>query len=163
MTHSQLSKIQQLDTTADRGPVFFNITTYCIITTSIWRWIRSYVVDKLNNSVILTWSPTTTMCWLLSYGQSCTFVAHALNTTRIFYGTSRNNIDKLQRVQNILARVVKERGKYDHVTPLLSQLHWLPIEARIRHKIAVLAFKAVSRGNSAEAKRPKSLELCITG
>ena len=64
----------------------------------------------------------------------------------IFYGTSRNNIDKLQRVQNTLARVVKERGKYDHITPLLSQLHWLPIEARIRQKIAVLTFKAVATG-----------------
>ena len=47
---------------------------------------------------------------------------------------------------NTLVRVVKERGKYDHITPLLSQLHWLPIEARIRHKIAVLTFKAVSTG-----------------
>ena len=64
----------------------------------------------------------------------------------IFYGTSRHNIHKLQRVQNTLARVVKERGKYDHVTPLLSQLQWLPIEARIRHKIAVLTFKAVATG-----------------
>jgi len=62
----------------------------------------------------------------------------------VLYGTSRNNIDKLQRVQNTLARVVKLRSKYDHVTPLLSQLHWLPIAARIRHKIAVLTFKAVS-------------------
>jgi len=59
----------------------------------------------------------------------------------VFYGTSRYNIDKLQRVQNTLARVVKERSKYDHITPLLSKLHWLPIEARIRHKIAVLHLK----------------------
>ena len=64
----------------------------------------------------------------------------------IFYGTSHNNIDKLQRVQNTLARVVKERGKYAYITPLLSQLHWLPIEARIRHTIAVLTFKAVATG-----------------
>jgi hypothetical protein len=62
----------------------------------------------------------------------------------VFYGTSRNNIDKLQRVQNTLARVVKQRSKHDHITPLLSELHWLPIEARIRYKIAVLTFKAVS-------------------
>jgi len=27
----------------------------------------------------------------------------------VFYGTSRYNVDKLQRVQNTLARVVKER------------------------------------------------------
>ena len=62
----------------------------------------------------------------------------------VFYGTSRNNIDKLQRVQNTLARVVKQRSKHDHITPLLSELHWSPIEARIRHKIAVLTLKAVS-------------------
>jgi len=40
---------------------------------------------------------------------------------------------------------VKERSKYDHVIPLLSELHWLPIEARIRYKIAVLTFKAGSK------------------
>jgi Reverse transcriptase (RNA-dependent DNA polymerase)/Endonuclease-reverse transcriptase len=62
----------------------------------------------------------------------------------VLYGTSRNNIDKLQRVQNTLARIVKLRSKYDHITPLLSELHWLPIDARIHHKIAVLTFKAVS-------------------
>jgi len=54
------------------------------------------------------------------------------------------NIDKLQRVQNTLARVVEERSKYDHITSLLSELHWLPIEAGICHKIAVLKFKMVS-------------------
>jgi len=64
---------------------------------------------------------------------------HYCNT--VFYGTSCKNIDKLQRVQNTLARVVKERTKYDHIQPLLSELRWLPIAARIRHKIAVLTFK----------------------
>ena len=38
----------------------------------------------------------------------------------------------------------KERGEYVHITPLLSQLYWLPIEARMRHKIAVLTLKDVS-------------------
>ena len=31
--------------------------------------------------------------------------------------------------------------KYDHVTPLLKELHWLPITARIQYKIASLVFK----------------------
>ena len=39
------------------------------------------------------------------------------------------------RNQNTLARVVKEHGKYDRITSLLSQLHWLPTDVRIRHKI----------------------------
>jgi len=62
----------------------------------------------------------------------------------VFYGTSCKNIDKLQRIQNTLARVVKEHSKYEHITPLLSELNWLPIEARFRHKIAVLMIQAVS-------------------
>jgi hypothetical protein len=41
----------------------------------------------------------------------------------VCFGTSRNNIDKLQRVQNTLTRVVKQRSKHDHSTPLLSELH----------------------------------------
>jgi len=61
----------------------------------------------------------------------------------VFYGTLGKNIDKIQRIQNTLARVVKEHRKYDHITPLISELHWLLIEARIRHKIAVLTFKAI--------------------
>jgi len=69
----------------------------------------------------------------------------------VFYGTSGNHTDKLQRVQNTLARVVKVRSKYDHITPLLSELHWLPIEARIRHKIAVLTF-VVQGGIDKEAE-----------
>ena len=33
--------------------------------------------------------------------------------------------------------------KYDHITPVLKSLHWLPVEQRIRYKIAVLGFKCV--------------------
>ena len=38
-------------------------------------------------------------------------------------------------------RLVLCKGKSDHVTPLLKQLHWLPIEALIHYKIATLAFR----------------------
>ena len=62
----------------------------------------------------------------------------------VLYGTSRSNVDKLQRVQNSLARIVKVRKKFDHITPVLSELHWLSIDARIRYKIAVLTFKALT-------------------
>ena len=58
-------------------------------------------------------------------------------------------IDKLQRVlksEYLSTCIVKEHVKYDHITPLLSQLHWLSIEARIRHKIAVLTFMVVAAG-----------------
>ena len=36
------------------------------------------------------------------------------------------------------ARLIHLTSRYEHVTPLLIQLHWLPIEQRITFKIAVI-------------------------
>ena len=35
-------------------------------------------------------------------------------------------------------------SKRNHVTPLLKELHWLPIKARIEYKIATMCFKALN-------------------
>ena len=46
-------------------------------------------------------------------------------------------IDKLQLVQNASAKIITiilKSKKFDHVTPLLHQLHWLPICKRIIFK-----------------------------
>ena len=42
---------------------------------------------------------------------------------------------KLQRVQNNAARVVTLTEKHDHITPVLKELHWLPVRKRIEFKI----------------------------
>ena len=45
----------------------------------------------------------------------------------MLYGTSQMNINKLQRVQNMLAHTMVQARKYDHVTPILAELigcHW---------------------------------------
>jgi hypothetical protein len=49
-----------------------------------------------------------------------------------------------KKILNHAARLVKRASKYDRVTPLLMQLHWLPIAARIRFKIAVLTFQCLN-------------------
>ncbi len=36
------------------------------------------------------------------------------------------------------------RSKYDHITPILQSLHWLPIKFRISYKILLLAYKALN-------------------
>lgn len=46
-------------------------------------------------------------------------------------------------IQNNAARLVLQRSKSCHVTPLLQQLHWLPIEQRIKYKILLLVFKCL--------------------
>ena len=37
--------------------------------------------------------------------------------------------------------MVLRKRKRDHVTPLLAQLHWLPVQQRIQHKMGTLAFR----------------------
>ena len=45
-------------------------------------------------------------------------------------------LERLQKVQNSAARLVLKARKRDHVTPLLRDLHWLPIQARIEYKLS---------------------------
>ncbi len=42
------------------------------------------------------------------------------------------------------ARVLTRSRKYDHITPILQSLHWLPIKFRISYKILLLAYKALN-------------------
>ena len=66
----------------------------------------------------------------------------------ILYGTSLKNINSLQRIQHSLARVVTHRRSraLPSATALLKQLHWLPVEWRIRFKLATMIFKALHTG-----------------
>lgn len=59
----------------------------------------------------------------------------------ILAGLPSSSLSRLQKVQNCAARLVLRKKKHDHATPLLRQLHWLPINARIEYKLATLAFK----------------------
>ena len=53
------------------------------------------------------------------------------------------HISRLQRIQNNAARLVLQKSKRQHVTPLLKQLHWLPIQTRIDYKLATLCFSTL--------------------
>lgn len=53
----------------------------------------------------------------------------------LLYGLPKNVIKQLQRVQNAAARFVTLSPKFCHITPVLTNLHWLPIDLRIEFKI----------------------------
>jgi len=64
----------------------------------------------------------------------------------VLFGCPQKHIARLQRAQHALARVVTQqfpRSLSLTSTELLKQLHWLPIEWRIRFKLAILTFKAL--------------------
>ena len=51
--------------------------------------------------------------------------------------------DRIQSVLNAAARLIYERGRFDHVTDILrDRLHWLRISQRIAFKSALIAYKA---------------------
>jgi len=52
-------------------------------------------------------------------------------------------VQRLQAVQNAAARLVTGARRRDHITPVLRQLHWLPVRQRVNFKLAVLVFKAL--------------------
>ena len=54
------------------------------------------------------------------------------NALRI--GIQQDLIAKLQRLQNSAARIVSRTRKYEHITPVLIKLHWLPIKSSSKTK-----------------------------
>ena len=61
----------------------------------------------------------------------------------LLYGLPKKSLDRLQRVQNMAARLITGTKITDHITPVLHGLHWLPINQRIEFKIMTLTFKSL--------------------
>ena len=76
-------------------------------------------------------------------------LVHALVTSRLdhcnslLYGLTNYLIQRLQYVMNAAAKVITCKRKFDHVTPLLIELHWLPVRQRIVFKILLYTFKTL--------------------
>ena len=59
----------------------------------------------------------------------------------VFSGLPDCDIEKLQRVQNISAKLVLNDGDSSYNS--LKRLHWLPIRLRIKHKVLTLIYKCL--------------------
>ena len=79
-------------------------------------------------------------------------IAVALVTSKLDYCNSllhqipAKDLQKLQRVQNCLARVVTKAPRFSRSIPLLKSLHWLPIKFRIQFKICTFVFRCLDDG-----------------
>jgi len=51
---------------------------------------------------------------------------------------------RLQSVQNAAVRRITSARRRHHITPILRQLHWLPVQQRVDFKTAVLVFQCLT-------------------
>ena len=75
------------------------------------------------------------------------FTLWILNKSSIYallIGLPKYQIDRLQSVLNTAARIITFTCKYDHITPVLVRLHWLPVSYRIRFKVLPLTYKSLN-------------------
>ena len=62
----------------------------------------------------------------------------------LLYGLKGNQLQKLQHVQNAAAHVICNTNRYEHISPTLYNLHWLPVSYRIKFKILLLVYKTLN-------------------
>ena len=80
---------------------------------------------------------------------TCEILVHAFISSKLnhcnslLHGLPKYLLARLQVVQNAAARVVTLTSKHDHITPILINLHWLPVEFRITFKVLLLVYKAL--------------------
>ena len=76
-------------------------------------------------------------------------VSLVLVLSRLNYGNTKldslpgNQLNRMQTVINGAARLVGYVHQYEHITPLLSNLHWLPVHVGIEFRLAVSVFRCL--------------------
>lgn len=86
--------------------------------------------------------------------ESCKLAVLALVVSRLDYcngllaAITQQQVKKLQNIQNRAAKLVARprapRGEIVHVTPILQQLNWLPIQQRITYKLCICVYNCLN-------------------
>jgi len=77
-------------------------------------------------------------------------IINALVFSKLYYcstvwsSTTAYNVQKLQLVQNFAARIVNGTYKFEHITPSLKNLKWLPVKKQLYLRDADFAFKCMT-------------------
>jgi len=73
------------------------------------------------------------------------FIAFRLDCCNsLLFGVPENLLRKVQSVQNAAARLLTNIRRRDHITPVLRQLHWLPVQRRVEFMIACLVHQSLA-------------------
>ena len=75
---------------------------------------------------------------------NCIVFSKLFYCSAVWAGTYKQNIHKLQLMQNFAACILTDTGKYDHITPALKALGWLTIEEQLRLRDVTMMYKCVN-------------------
>ena len=127
---------------------FYVITLTSIVPTPTSEWpnLMVILVNRYSKTIDLSvtyssspnwprvqWPNNFSITWIIS--------SRIDYCNSLLYGLPEYQLNKLQRVQNMCARLICNESKYCHITPLLVDLHWLPVKFRIEFKILLIVFK----------------------
>ena len=110
-----------LDNTLSMEQAVSQVRKGCLLELRRIRQIRRFIDEKVTKRLIIA--------FVISRIDSC---------NSLFKGASHEKIKRLQEIQNQAAELVKLAHEGDPVTPILKDLHWLPVQSRIDYKIFTL-------------------------
>ena len=78
-------------------------------------------------------------------------IINALVFSKLFFdcssvwaGVTKNNIERLQKVQNFSVRIVTGARKFEHITPYLKDLNWLPVAMQLEVRDIIMTYKSLN-------------------
>lgn len=80
---------------------------------------------------------------------SCEILVHAFISSQldycnaVFAGCNKSVLKSIQLIQNAAARLVCRKRKWEHISPVLHDLHWLPVADRLTFKVAIHVFNSI--------------------
>jgi len=131
------SAVHPVDSVRDLGAVFDTEMTMEAHVTAVCRSARFHLRNIGKVRRYLT-------------SDTCQRVIHALVSCRLdinnalLVGLPQRLISKIQRCQNVAARIVACQRQSCHITPVLMELHWLPVVYRIQYKVLLHVYRALN-------------------
>ena len=144
-TRQQLDKLHSCSITVSNNRIS---PSPCVKNLGSWFDSNLSMTDHINKACTAAFYHLHNLRRIKKYRSrdSLITLVHAFITSRcncLLFGLPKAEIAKLQRVQNVAARLILGIGKFSHITAALYELHRLPVSLRIDYKILLLTFKCI--------------------